>query len=555
MPPPNTHRRILSTSAILGNNTNNYEIEAAQHTVNIAQTQHNAEDVRLNPRIFLQHRRLLPWAQTRVRSPNVLTSSMNAGSRILSEGPPAHTLTPVVNIPNQGTETTQHTIRTSFHSDTLIANNHSSLHIPEAVMFTQAASVPDNDNASAHQIVDDLNGTNVNPATEFQGEIVADDIAQAVRPEAFLVGNGFTRTLNDAETTAMNEFVYNVDSPRDSFASAPTLRVLTDDPVDGAARTLTEADRNIIRGFGDDELYSFGTGLFDDLPNDLERSDALPHEDLPNRQPTSLDFNIAEALRTLALNHYPPEPFQPPVRSHGNEWSIYDDESLWNVNHDDTIMEGIRPIAARALLAWTKQHLEPLALTQPNYPLESDCLICHDPFILNDPQHTPVLLKDIEGCAGHVFCNTCITNWLTSGQENANTCPLCRSELMELDAGGNLLPLIKHVEEDEERSRTGHTLTQAEREAEEVQDVVRHHQPYEELSRPIERPLDEDNDILAAVSLQVIAVVVLGIVFLRYILDKCILGWDEYKRFSSGMLMGVLVGVITAMWLGRRRSR
>ena len=142
------------------------------------------------------------------------------------------------------------------------------------------------------------------------------------------------------------------------------------------------------------------------------------------------------------------------------------------------------------------QHLEPLALTQPNYPLESDCPICHDPFVLNDPQYMPVLVKDIEGCAGHVFCNTCITTWLTSGQENANTCPLCRCELMERDVDGNLFPPAEYVEQKEEvvgeRSRSWHTLTQAEREAEEAQDVVRYQQPDEQSSRRSQRLLDED---------------------------------------------------------------
>jgi hypothetical protein len=447
-----------------------------------------------------------------------------------------HTLTPLVDIPTQETEIAHHSTYTSSHNDAVISHYRLRLHILAAVMRTRAASVPGDDNASVQQVVDDLDGTTINPAFETQGELIADDVAQALRSEALIIDNGIARTLNDVEVMTMNEFMYNEDIPRNTFASAPTFNVLTYGPVDGTARALTEADRNSTREFGNDEPYAhnygFSAELFDSLGNDFERFDVFPHEDLPNHQPTRLDINVAEALRTMALNHYPPEPFEPPARFHGNVWPVYNDEGLRDVNYDGTIMKGVRPTDARALLMWTMQHLEPLVLTQPNYPLESDCPICHDPFTLDNPKYMPVLVKEIEGCAGHVFCNTCITNWLTSDQDNANTCPLCRCELMGRDADGNLLPPAEHVEQEEEEEVRGGPAR-----------IV--------LGRTASEGLYTAR---MSWSLWVMAVVVLGIVFFRYILDKCILGRNEYKWFGLGMSMGLLVGAITAMWLGRRRS-
>lgn len=93
----------------------------------------------------------------------------------------------------------------------------------------------------------------------------------------------------------------------------------------------------------------------------------------------------------------------------------------------------VNPTATRFMLMWCVHHLEPLAITNPTYLLEENCPICHESFDLKDPQHTPMLIKGVNGCNSHIFGNKCILEWITSGLENANTCPICRSTLMLVD--------------------------------------------------------------------------------------------------------------------------
>jgi hypothetical protein len=95
--------------------------------------------------------------------------------------------------------------------------------------------------------------------------------------------------------------------------------------------------------------------------------------------------------------------------------------------------------AARNLLFWNMNHIEPLLITEPGRQYEVRCPICYHDFSRTATDRMPVRIKDVEGCKDHVFCNKCITKSITSGMGNANKCPLCRTELMAAEGRGQRL--------------------------------------------------------------------------------------------------------------------
>ena len=65
-------------------------------------------------------------------------------------------------------------------------------------------------------------------------------------------------------------------------------------------------------------------------------------------------------------------------------------------------------------------------------------------------EHIPTRLRGIEGCKDHIFCYKCIIKWLSSGAENANRCPICRSEVLSTEDDLLLFP-IEDIDADNEQ--------------------------------------------------------------------------------------------------------
>ncbi|ORY04129.1 hypothetical protein BCR34DRAFT_572951 [Clohesyomyces aquaticus] len=59
------------------------------------------------------------------------------------------------------------------------------------------------------------------------------------------------------------------------------------------------------------------------------------------------------------------------------------------------------------------------------------CCICWDTMGHSDQDHFPVEIANVEGCRGHVFGMKCIVEWLTNGRPMSNTCPMCRTQLID----------------------------------------------------------------------------------------------------------------------------
>jgi hypothetical protein len=62
-----------------------------------------------------------------------------------------------------------------------------------------------------------------------------------------------------------------------------------------------------------------------------------------------------------------------------------------------------------------------------NVKVVDNCAICHDGF---SATHKPTRTGPTSKCS-HIFGDKCLRKWSKSGNEQANTCPLCREELFE----------------------------------------------------------------------------------------------------------------------------
>jgi hypothetical protein len=144
-----------------------------------------------------------------------------------------------------------------------------------------------------------------------------------------------------------------------------------------------------------------------------------------------------------------------------NEWHRL--RELWRSQHRSSAFRpssrpgpSIDSQAARNLLFWNMNHIEPLLITEPGRQYEDPCPICYHDFSRTATDRMPVRIKDVEGCKDHVFCNKCIIKSITSGMDNANKCPLCRTELMAAEGHGQRLrPPHADVSEPDDEGEVG----------------------------------------------------------------------------------------------------
>ncbi|KAF2020914.1 hypothetical protein BU24DRAFT_487434 [Aaosphaeria arxii CBS 175.79] len=138
-------------------------------------------------------------------------------------------------------------------------------------------------------------------------------------------------------------------------------------------------------------------------------------------------------LRSDARSRQQPTspPTSPPVTPPG---PVPSRPQIHHVSHERVQRPGkVAPDSAQALLSWTTNHLMPVLLTNPGFASTAEfaegCSICHEPYSLTSPSHMPIRIANVRGCQEHVFGNSCIIKWITSGLSNANTCPMDRARL------------------------------------------------------------------------------------------------------------------------------
>lgn len=107
--------------------------------------------------------------------------------------------------------------------------------------------------------------------------------------------------------------------------------------------------------------------------------------------------------------------------------------------HRDLVgVEFVTSQAAHGLVWFSTVHLQPLRITKPSEPTPPECYICADSMKDDDAQHHAVEIVGIPGCKGHIFGKRCIVNWLTHAMPSSKKCPICRTELLDVDEDGLL---------------------------------------------------------------------------------------------------------------------
>ncbi|KAF2116278.1 hypothetical protein BDV96DRAFT_573690 [Lophiotrema nucula] len=120
-------------------------------------------------------------------------------------------------------------------------------------------------------------------------------------------------------------------------------------------------------------------------------------------------------------------------------------------------------VPTRNLLLWTLRHLKPVDIAKLDHSPDTECSICHEPFRWKHPHHMPIVIKGVEGCRAHIFGDCCLIDWILSGQENATSCPVCRSKFIMSDHNNSYSDseVESGLTEEEEATGEQETLTEA----------------------------------------------------------------------------------------------